>query len=124
MPDILISKVFTFESAHWLPSFPEGHKCRRLHGHSFRVEIFVTGHLENGIIMDYGELKKIVAPYINLLDHRLLNEVGEELNAPLLRNPTSENLALWFHEILKAHLPGLKKIILHETCTARCVLEC
>ena len=49
-----LSKSFTFEAAHWLPTFPEGHKCRRLHGHSFRVEVRVAGKVNEtqGYLVD------------------------------------------------------------------------
>ena len=74
----IITKKFRFEAAHYLPLFPEGHKCRRLHGHSFLIEVKVKGQInpETGIIMDFGDIKKATKPYIQLLDHYCLNEVG------------------------------------------------
>lgn len=117
-----ISKIFRFESAHYLPTFPEGHKCRRLHGHSFRVAVVIRGSLDTqtGVVLDYGELKRIVKPFVDLLDHYCINDVGQATNNPLLLNPTSENLALWFYEQLQPLLPNLVKIIIYETCTTRC----
>ncbi|MCS6905921.1 MAG: 6-carboxytetrahydropterin synthase [Bacteroidia bacterium] len=118
-----ISKIFTFESAHFLPFFPEGHKCRRLHGHSFRLQTYIKGELQKGILMDYGEIKRVVKPFVDMLDHRLINEVGQEINSPLLQNPTSENLALWFAQVLTPILPQLSAIRIHETCTTECFLR-
>lgn len=118
-----ISKTFRFESAHRLPNFPEGHKCRRLHGHSFRVSVVLRGSADNdaGVVLDYGELKRVVQPFVELLDHRYINEIGEETQDALLCNPTSENLARWFYEKIKPELPALDSVVLYETCTTRCV---
>ncbi|MFN8923620.1 MAG: 6-carboxytetrahydropterin synthase QueD [Sphingobacteriia bacterium] len=117
-----LSKKFSFEAAHWLPCFPEGHKCRRMHGHSFVVEVFVQGQMvaEQGYLIDYAEIKAIVKPLIDQLDHYVLNEVGDQLREPLLQNPTSENLAIWFYRQLKPRLPLLHHIRVFETCTSSC----
>ena len=114
-----IFKTFRFESAHFLPFVPEGHKCRRLHGHSFEVEIHVQGELQEkeGWIMDFADIKSAFKPLLNILDHRLLNEIDG------LHNPTSENIALWIQSKLQENLPGLSKIIVKETCTSGCSLE-
>ncbi|WNJ17407.1 6-carboxytetrahydropterin synthase QueD [Pontibacter sp. G13] len=119
---VLITKKFRFESAHWLPGMPDGHKCRRLHGHSFEMEVNVLGETnpETGLLMDFGDIKKVVKPYVEMLDHYCINEIGEERDDDLLRNPSSENLAQWFFEQLQDKLPGLFSIIIHETCTSRC----
>ena len=118
-----LRKKFRFESAHFLPNFPEGHKCRRLHGHSFFVEICVEGEINplTGVVMDYGVIKKIVKPWIEMLDHRLINEVGQEINSPLLMNPTSENIAIWLYSELKPQIESLSAIIVYETCTSTCI---
>ena len=89
--DVELSKEFTFEAAHLLPNVPEGHKCRRLHGHSFRVEVTVKGPVDprTGWVMDFGELKEKFRPLEDQLDHRYLNEVAG------LENSTSENIARW-----------------------------
>jgi 6-pyruvoyltetrahydropterin/6-carboxytetrahydropterin synthase len=127
--NIEIFRSFRFESAHYLPHFPEGHKCRRLHGHSFHLEIGVSGTPDRhtGAIMDFAEIKKRVTPFVEMLDHRLINDVGDQLgNAPhaeLLRNPTSENLALWFVQQLKKKISGLSTVVVHETCTSKCVIK-
>jgi 6-pyruvoyltetrahydropterin/6-carboxytetrahydropterin synthase len=119
---VLITKKFRFESAHYLPMMPEGHKCRRMHGHSFRMEVNLLGDIdpESGILMDFGDLKAVVNPYVKMLDHWCINEVGEKKGDPLLQNPSSENLAKWFFQTLKPILPQLYSIIIHETCTSRC----
>lgn len=113
---IRLAKSFSFEAAHFLPSFPEGHKCRRLHGHSFTVDVVVEGPLDpvRGYLVDYGDIKRAVAPLQDELDHRLLNDL------PGLANPTSEMLAVWVWDRLHPVLPMLAEVIVHETCTSRC----
>ena len=113
-----IAKDFSFEAAHLLPNLPESHKCRRLHGHSFRVEVHVSGELdaERNWVCDYADITEVVAPIIDgVLDHRYLNEIEG------LENPTSEGIAVWLWERIKPELPGLSRIIVHETCTARAI---
>ncbi len=113
---VRLAKTFGFEAAHWLPTFPEGHKCRRMHGHSFRVEVIVEGDVDRqkGYLVDYGDIRAAVEPLRQALDHRCLNEV------PGLENPTSEVLAVWLWERLRPALPQLAGVVVHETCTARC----
>ncbi|MBX7242805.1 MAG: 6-carboxytetrahydropterin synthase QueD [Bacteroidia bacterium] len=122
MVPVIITKEFRFEAAHYLPNMPEGHKCRRMHGHSFKIGVKVKGQPDafSGIVMDFAEIKAIVKPLIEMLDHYVINEVGTENNSPLLQNPTSENLAKWFFESLKEKLPGLYSIEVYETCTSYC----
>lgn len=117
-----LTKQFRFEAAHYLPHFPIGHKCRQLHGHSFIVEIAVLGPVDayTGIVMDYGNISLHAKPLVELLDHRLINDVGIELQAPLLLNPTSENLAIWFFQCLQPYLFGLSATTVFETCTTSC----
>jgi len=109
-----IFKEFTFESAHRLPNVPAGHKCGRLHGHSFRVAIYVAGEVDpfTGWIRDFSELKAIFRPIYERLDHNYLNDLAG------LENPTSENLAKWIWNELKPLLPELSRIRIHETCTS------
>lgn len=111
-----IFKVFTLEAAHRLPNVPVGHKCSRLHGHSFRVELRVSGEPgpETGWIMDFSELKAAFQPLYDQLDHNYLNDI------PGLENPTSERLAIWIWEKLKPALPLLSEVVVHETCTSGC----
>jgi 6-pyruvoyltetrahydropterin/6-carboxytetrahydropterin synthase len=109
-----IFKAFTLESAHRLPNVPAGHKCARLHGHSFRVEIHVSGPVDPqlGWVMDFADVKAAFDPLYRQLDHHCLNEV------PGLENPTSENLARWIWRELKPSLPLLSAVVVHETCTS------
>ena len=109
-----IFKIFTIEAAHRLPNVPEGHKCARLHGHSFRIELRVSGELEpqTGWVMDFADVKAAFEPLYRRLDHHYLNDIEG------LDNPTSERLAMWIWERLKPTLPGLSEVIVHETCTA------
>lgn len=112
-----IFKIFTIEAAHHLPNVPENHKCRRLHGHSFRVEIRVAGPVqqESGWIMDFADVSRAFQPLYEQLDHHYLNEIEG------LENPTSEHLARWIWRRLKPALPALSEVIVRETCTAGCV---
>jgi len=109
-------KTFQIEAAHRLPMVPAGHKCSRLHGHSFRIDIHVSGPIDPqlGWVMDFADIKLAFAPLFDALDHRYLNEIDG------LDNPTSENLAVWIWQKLKPGLPLLSKIVVHETCTSGC----
>lgn len=111
-----IFKTFSFEAAHLLPNVPAGHKCGRLHGHSYRVEVHVAGEPgeESGWIIDFADISNAVAPVIAQLDHYYLNDI------PGLENPTSENIARWLWPRLKAVLPPLSKLVIRETCTSGC----
>ncbi len=108
-----LTKSFSFEAAHWLPTFPEGHKCRRLHGHSFHVDVVVAGPVDpaKGYLVDYGEIKAAIQPIERQLDHYLLNDIDG------LENPTAEMLAKWIFDRLKPALPLLSCVRVHETCT-------
>lgn len=112
-----ISKEFSIEAAHRLPFAPEGHKCGRLHGHSFRITVFITGPVDPkyGWITDFADITRAFALIHERLDHRFLNDIEG------LDNPTSENLCRWIWERLQPHLPSLSKITVSETCTTACV---
>jgi len=112
-----IFKEFSIEAAHWLPYVPEGHKCRRLHGHSFRIEIHAKGAVDAqfGWVMDFAELKAAFQWIEDRLDHRCLNDIEG------LENPTSENLARWIWLRLKPSMPELSQVVVRETCTSGCV---
>jgi 6-pyruvoyltetrahydropterin/6-carboxytetrahydropterin synthase len=113
---VRLTKTFCFEAAHDLPTFPADHKCRRLHGHSFRFDVVVEGDVppERGYLIDYGDMKKAAELLVRRLDHYYLNEIDG------LSNPTSENIARWLWERLKPTLPLLASITVHETCTSAC----
>ena len=114
-----IFRAFTIEAAHRLPNVPAGHKCARLHGHSFRIELQVSGAVDahSGWVMDFADLKAAFQPVFDRLDHCYLNEIAG------LENPTSENLARWVWNEIKPKLPQLSKIVIHETCTSGCSYE-
>lgn len=111
-----IFREFTFEAAHRLPEVPEGHKCARLHGHSYRVAVHVEGPVDEraGWVMDFGDVKAAFKPLEEQLDHHYLNEVEG------LENPTSENLAVWIWDRLLPGLPTLSAVTVRETCTSGC----
>ena len=110
---------FRFEAAHRLPHVPAGHKCSRLHGHSFRVELAIEGPVNpaTGWFMDFGDLYRLWEPLHDILDHHYLNEV------PGLENPTSEVVSRFIWRKLKPVLPALRRVTLFETCEARCEYE-
>ena len=112
-----LTHEFRFEAAHRLPMLPSGHKCSRLHGHSFRIEISVAGEMDErmGWLVDFDQVSALVEPVLEReLDHRSLNDV------PGLENPTSERLCVWLWGRFKPLLRGLSAVTVHETCTARC----
>ncbi len=112
-----IWKEFSFEAAHRLPMLPDGHKCKRLHGHSYRVRVYVAGALdpELGWVVDFARIASACEPIREQLDHHYLNEIEG------LENPTTELIARWIWERLKPALPGLSRLEIDETCTAGCV---
>ena len=112
-----IFKEFSFEAAHRLPHVPVGHKCARLHGHSFKVSVHVEGPVDDrtGWIRDFADLSVAMKPVLDCLDHYYLNEIDG------LDNPTSEVLASWIWEQLRPALPDLCQVVVRETCTSGCV---
>ncbi|MEE2699163.1 MAG: 6-carboxytetrahydropterin synthase QueD [Pseudomonadota bacterium] len=112
-----IIQEFTFEAAHYLPKVPTEHKCHRLHGHSFRVALTISGDLdeEKGWVIDFAEIEANFQPLLNILDHHYLNEI------PGLENPTSEIIARWIWNKMKPKLPGLSEVKIWETCESQCV---
>ena len=113
---IKLTTSFDFEAAHFLPHFPDGHKCRRMHGHSFKVDVTVAGDVPEGQghLVDFGDVKKAIAPIEEALDHQLLNEIEG------LENPTSELLAAWIWDRLAGEVPLLSEVTVRETCRSMC----
>lgn len=111
-----IFKEFTFEAAHRLPNVSTGHKCSRLHGHSYRVAVHVEGEVDAtaGWVTDFADIGCAFTPLLAQLDHYYLNEIDG------LGNPTSEVLAGWIWERLSPLLPGLSQVTVRETCTSGC----
>jgi len=114
---VRLVKDFQFESAQTLPKVPEGHKCGRMHGHSFTVEIAVEGEVdpETGWVYDHALISAAMRPLVELLDHGYLNEI------PGLENPTIELMGDWFWRKLAPQLSGLCEIVIRETPNARCI---
>lgn len=112
-----ILKEFSFDAAHRLPNVPPGHKCARLHGHTYQVTIHVRGSVDAklGWVVDFGDVKAAFKPLEAQLDHHLLNEI------PGLENPTSENLARWLWQNLVPKLPGLSEVVVKENATCGCI---
>ncbi len=114
-----ISKTFRFESAHSLPNVPAGHKCGRVHGHSYAVTLRVRGPVDPvmGWVCDFADLSAAWQPLHALLDHRLLNDVEG------LPNPTSELLARFIAERYRLPAPAaLHSVTVAETCTSECTV--
>jgi 6-pyruvoyltetrahydropterin/6-carboxytetrahydropterin synthase len=111
-----IDRTFSIEAAHRLPNVPAGHKCFRLHGHSFRITLTVTGEIDPvlGWVLDFADIDRAFDPIFALLDHHYLNEV------PGLENPTSEILARWVFERVRLPVGTLKAVTVAETCNAAC----
>ena len=117
MPQTTIVITQTFEAAHRLPNVPPDHKCARLHGHSYKVELHVTGPVcpKMGWVVDYAQVRAAFAPVWQTLDHHYLNEIAG------LENPTSEHIARYIFERVKPQISGLSCVVVHETCCERCV---
>ena len=116
VPGVDLFQTFTFEAAHRLPQITEAHKCVRLHGHSFRVELHTGREFggDNGLVLDCADVSAAFRPVHDRLNYHYLNEIDG------LENPTSERLSIWIWERLKPALPRLSAVAVHETCTAGC----
>jgi 6-pyruvoyltetrahydropterin/6-carboxytetrahydropterin synthase len=106
-----IAQAFRFEAAHHLPNVAETHRCRRLHGHSYRVELWLEGPVDpvTGFVADFFEIEAAFGPLLDRLDHYCLNEIEG------LENPTAENIAIWIWDRTKKALPALASVIVFET---------
>ncbi len=111
-----LTKDFRFEAAQTLPNLPGDHKCKRMHGHSFKLEITIEGEINPAIgwIYDHAEITGAMKPLMEQFDHGYLNDIEG------LENPTIELMAAWLWKKLAPKLPGLFEIVIHETPTARC----
>jgi len=116
---VKIFKTFTFDSAHFLPHVPDGHKCKNTHGHTYRLTVHFEGplHQELGWVEDFADIKKVVKPIVDQLDHQLMNDIEG------LENPTCEAIAIWLWDKIKATLPSLSRVELHETPTSGAIYE-
>jgi len=113
---MIIEKEFVFDSAHFLPRVAADHKCRKLHGHTYKVVIAIEGEADDkGWIMDFADISAVVQPILHRIDHTLLNAV------PGLENPTAENIAMWIFHELKARLPLLTFVTVQEGLASRVV---
>lgn len=114
-----LRRRYEFEAAHRLPHVPEGHKCARLHGHSYRITVLVAGEVDEklGWLMDFAAIDEHVSPVIGRLDHQLLNEIEG------LENPTSEYLARWIWDRVKPTLPLLEELTVSETQDSSCTYK-
>ena len=114
-----IFKQFTFDSAHKLPNVPDGHKCKNLHGHTYQLTVFFEGNLDKTLewVIDFNDIKAVVKPIVDMLDHKYLNEISG------LENPTCEVMCVWFWDKIKPKLPQLSKIELKETPTSGAVYK-
>ncbi|ACB95798.1 6-carboxytetrahydropterin synthase QueD [Beijerinckia indica] len=106
-----ITQAFHFEAAHRLPKVPEGHRCANLHGHSYRVELYLEGPVDpdTGFVIDFFDIEAVFGPLLHRLDHHYLNEIEG------LENPTAELIAVWIWDRVKPSLPQLVKVIVYET---------
>lgn len=113
---VTLAKEFHFEASHRLLHLPDSHPCHHLHGHSYRVIVEVTGEVDTktGFLIDYADLKAVVQPVINRVDHKHLNDI------PGMTYTSAEDIARWLWDNLKPSLPLLSRIIIHETASTRC----
>lgn len=106
-----ITQAFHFEAAHRLPFVAETHRCRRLHGHSYRVELELQGLVDpqSGFVVDFFDIEAAFSPLLHELDHHYLNEIAG------LENPTAEIIAIWIYARVRPKLPALAKVRVYET---------
>ena len=117
MPAMDIFRIFHLQCARRLPALPASHPCSRLHGHSFEVELTVSGEIDPvlGWVLDFADIETAWQPIHAALDHRTLNDIAG------LDNPTSENIAVWLWRQLRPALPGLSQVKVMETHDSGCV---
>jgi 6-pyruvoyltetrahydropterin/6-carboxytetrahydropterin synthase len=110
---VIVFKQFRFEAAHSLPQLPNGHKCKRPHGHSYFVEISIESEVNRrtGFVVDYADIASAWEPLHEILDHNDINEVIKPYS-------TCEYLAIWIWDKLKPTFPALIEVKVQETPTA------
>jgi len=113
-----IFRSYMIEAAHFLPCVPDGHKCKNIHGHNFKIELRFEGEIQpSGFLIDFFEIDAAFAPLFVNLDHQLLNEIKG------LENPTSEHLAAWVWRQLKPTLPMLSSVLVSENESSGCIYK-
>jgi 6-pyruvoyltetrahydropterin/6-carboxytetrahydropterin synthase len=115
--NVELKKEYRFEAAHFLPRVPAGHKCARMHGHSYRVELALRGPVDptTGWLVDFAAIDDVWVDLFRRLDHHTLNEV------PGLENSTCENLAAFIWNEVKRSIPQLCAVTVWETADACCI---
>ena len=114
-----LKKIYVFEAAHQLPRVPAGHKCSRMHGHSYRVEIGLRGPVDEatGWVVDFAVIDDAWGELWKRFDHHLLNEI------PGLENPTCENLCGFIWNAMAGRVPHLAAVTVWETADSCCTLR-
>jgi len=114
-----VCKTFSIEAARSLPHLPENHPCSKIHGHSFKITLMVSGPVDKdtGFVMDFGELETLFEPLRKQIDHSYLNDIEG------LENPSSENLCKWIWKKLILSLPRLSQIEIRETDSTNCIYK-
>jgi len=111
---MIVKKTYTFSASHRLLDFPESHQCRRLHGHNYKIVVECSGPVNSsGVVVDFGDISKVVKPLVQALDHNHLNDVMD------CRNPTAENLCVWFSERVPIESLSAVEVWETDTCCAR-----
>ena len=114
--NVELTKEYRFEAAHQLPRVAAGHKCSRLHGHSYKVDIEVKGAVDpaTGWLIDFGVIDDAWQELFLRFDHHNLNEV------PGLDNSTCENIAIYIWQALRPQIPVLSAVTVWETYDSKC----
>jgi 6-pyruvoyltetrahydropterin/6-carboxytetrahydropterin synthase len=114
--NVELTKEYRFEAAHFLPRVPAEHKCARIHGHSYKVDIAIEGPVnpETGWLIDFGVIDDAWAVLFARFDHHKLNEV------PGLENSTCENIAIYVWRELRAQIKELSAVTVWETYDSKC----
>lgn len=114
--NVTLAKRFTFDAAHRLDRLPPDHKCYRLHGHTYEVEIVLRGPVDpsTGFLVDYERISMAWKSVHDQLDHRFLNEV------PGLEVSSTENLAAWILVLIGASLVHVHAVRVKESSSTWC----